>query len=369
MGQSLYRDNAVFREAVDRADACFQELAGFSIRAEMLKDEGSSRIHQTRFAQPANFVLQYALTEALRAEGLSPAAVVGHSVGEISSAWASGMLSLRDALQVAYHRSLAQSKAAGKGGMLAVSLGYEQVLELLSEYPGKVSVAAVNSPTNLTLSGNQACLDRIQARLESQEIFARPLPVEVPYHHSPMMDPLKPELMQRPASLQPVAPNLPLYSTVTGERVVDPLYDVQYWCRNVREPVFFDKAIRALLAAGYGLFLEVGPHPVLRNVLKEIFSDQGSDARLLQSLNRKQPEVASFKRTLAEALCERLRQNPECSARLLLWQEPQAVQALAADAFDAVAFLSSAGFDEHRDPHRRGRRRLLVADPAATGDP
>jgi 3-oxoacyl-(acyl-carrier-protein) synthase len=93
MGQALYRDHRVFREAVDRADAIFHEIAGFSIRAEMLQDESSSRIQQTRFAQPANFVLQYALTEALRAEGLSPAAVVGHSVGEVTSAWASGTFS------------------------------------------------------------------------------------------------------------------------------------------------------------------------------------------------------------------------------------------------------------------------------------
>jgi acyl transferase domain-containing protein/NAD(P)-dependent dehydrogenase (short-subunit alcohol dehydrogenase family)/acyl carrier protein len=300
MGQELYREHAIFRAAVDRADARFRELAGFSIRAEMLKDEATSRIQQTRLAQPANFVLQYALTEALCAAGLSPAAVVGHSVGEVTSAWASGMLSLSDALQVAYRRSQAQSKAAGQGGMLAVGLGYAQVLELLADYPGKVSVAAVNSPTNLTLSGDQACLDRIQARLESQEIFARPLTVEVPYH-SPMMDPLKPELMQCLASLRPQEPRLPLYSTVSGQRVVGQLYDAAYWCRNVREPVFFDKAIRAMLDDGYGLFLEVGPHPVLRNVLKEIFSDQGREARALQTLNRKQPEAARFNQALAEA--------------------------------------------------------------------
>lgn len=300
MGQELYRENSVFRGAIDRADKIFQEIAGFSIREEMMKGEEASRINQTQFAQPANFVIQYALTESMRAEGLVPAAVVGHSVGEIASAWASGMLSLHDALLVAYYRSRAQSKTAGQGGMLAVGLGYEQVLELITEYRGKVSVAAVNSPTNLTLSGDQDCLDWIQARLESQEIFARPLMVEVPYH-SAMMDPLKPELMKTLAPLNPSEPRLPLYSTVIGGQVLELGYDAEYWCRNVREPVFFDKAMRSLLDDGYSVFVEVGPHPVLRNVLKEIFTDYGSDARSVQTLNRKQPEVVSFCRGLADA--------------------------------------------------------------------
>ena len=91
----------MFREAVEQADKIFQEIAGFSIKAEMMKSEENSRITETQYAQPANFVIQYALTETMRSEGLEPAAVVGHSVGEISSAWAAGMLSLREALHVA----------------------------------------------------------------------------------------------------------------------------------------------------------------------------------------------------------------------------------------------------------------------------
>ena len=303
MGQSLYRDNPVFRAAVDEADAIFKEISGYSIRDEMMKTEQDSCIHLTRLAQPANFVLQYALTQALRAEGMIPEAVVGHSVGEIASAWASGVLSLRDALSVSFHRSRIQAKAAGQGGMLAVGLGFKDVQQVLSGHEHAVSIAAVNSASSITLAGKQSHLDRIQKQLESQEIFARPLSVEVPYH-SPMMAPLLPELKRALAGLQPKAPTLPLYSTVTGARVDGHGYDAEYWSRNVREPVLFERAIGALLDDDYCLFVEIGPHPVLRNALKTIFKDHDSEARSMQTLNRRAPETDSFRRSLADLFAQ-----------------------------------------------------------------
>ena len=303
MGQELYRVNSVFREAVDLANEIYRAISGISIRDEMMKEAGESRIHQTQFAQPANFIVQYALTQAMRAEGLNAAAVVGHSVGEIASAWASGTLSLHDALLVSHCRSRAQAKAAGTGGMLAVGLGYEQALEVIAEDLGKVSVAAVNSTRSITLSGDQSCLDRIRADLDSRNIFARPLKVEVPYH-SPLMESLKPELMKTLAALNPQEPTLPLYSTVTGEQLHGRGYDAGYWCKNVRDPVFFAKTIDSMLDDGYSIFVEVGPHPVLRGALQEIFSERGVDARTVQTLNQKQPEVISLRRAVADLFAQ-----------------------------------------------------------------
>lgn len=303
MGQGLYQGNAVFRKAVDHADEIFQEISGFSIKAEMMKSEADSRITETQYAQPANFVIQYALTETMRAEGLEPAAVIGHSVGEISSAWASGMLNLRDALYVAFYRSQIQKKAAHQGGMLAVGLAHEEALEAITIYHGKISIAAINSPSGVTLSGDSSCLDALREQLEKRDVFARVLTVEVPYH-SPMMEPLKPELMKSLASLNPVKPAIPLYSTVSGERVTNIRYDATYWCNNVRNPVYFEKAIRALIADDYRVFIEVGPHPVLSNSIKEICADAGHEIHLCQTLNRKQSELESFYQSVANAYAE-----------------------------------------------------------------
>ncbi|MEK7285885.1 MAG: SDR family NAD(P)-dependent oxidoreductase [Nitrospirota bacterium] len=303
MGQELYRENPIFKAAVDTADTIFQEIAGFSIREEMMKPEATSRITETKLAQPSNFVLQYALTQTLQAEGLIPGAVVGHSVGEITSAWASGMLSLRDALSVAYHRSRIQARAAGLGSMLAVGLRFDQAQEVVAKSDGRISIAAVNSPKDLTLAGDSDYLNEVRKTLEAQDIFARPLTVEVPYH-SPMMEPLKPALMEALQSLQPNAPTSPLYSTVTGERIDDVRYDAAYWCKNVREPVFFAKAIGSLLQDGYRVFVEVGPHPVLRNSLKEIYNEQGVDARSVQTLKRKTSESEAICRALADVYAQ-----------------------------------------------------------------
>jgi len=299
MGQSLYQNNKAFKYAMDEADQVFKKITGYSIKDEMMKTESTSNIQQTHLAQPANFVIQYALTQAMAADGLQADAVVGHSVGEISSAWASGMLDLKEALTVAVQRSCIQAKAAGKGGMLAVGLSEDDLQIILKGKEQLVSIAAINSATNITLSGDQATLDQIQGELESRDIFARPLTVEVPYH-SPMMEPLLAELSQALANLKPKSPTLPLYSTVTGDQVKDFAYDADYWCRNVRHPVYFEKAIKNMLQEGHTIFVEVGPHPVLRNALKDIAKAEGVDIRLVQTLNRKQDETSSFYRSFAE---------------------------------------------------------------------
>jgi len=299
MGQSLYQNNLVFKNAMDEADQVFKKITRYSIKDEMMKTESASNIQQTHLAQPANFVIQYALTQAMAADGLQADAVVGHSVGEISSAWASGMLDLEEALTVAVQRSCIQAKAAGQGGMLAVGLSEEDLQIILKEKEQLVSIAAINSATNITLSGDQATLNQIQSDLESRDIFARPLTVEVPYH-SPMMEPLLAELNQALANLKPKSPTLPLYSTVTGTQVNDFAYDADYWCRNVRHPVYFEKAIKNMLQEGHTIFVEVGPHPVLRNALKDIAKADSIDIRLVQTLNRKQDEISSFYRSFAE---------------------------------------------------------------------
>lgn len=293
MGRGLYQTQPVYRQAVDKADVIFKQISGFSIVEEMNRAESDSRIKETQLAQPGNFVLQYGLTHLLAAQGIKPEAVMGHSVGEVTSAWASGMLSLEDALFVSYHRSRVQATTAGQGGMLAVGIDADAVGSLLRDYAGKVDIAAINAPNAITLAGDAQALASILEQLESQEAFVRKLDVDVPYH-SFYMDQLEPELVSVLAKLDPQAPQLNLYSTVTGGQVNHERYNGQYWAQNVRQPVLFMKALQALLDDGYSHFIEVGPHAVLSRSIKDVFKESGSNAQLCSTLSMKVPDEQSF---------------------------------------------------------------------------
>ncbi len=205
MGQELYRAQPLYRQAVEEADKIFAEIAGWSILAEMLKSESESRITQTEYAQPANLMIQLGLLATLRAAGVQPGAVVGHSVGELASAYAAGVLSLRDALMVCYHRSQLQGTCRGTGGMLAAAITEQRATELIAPMSERVSIAAINGPTNVTLAGDIDCLADIAEQLTVEGVFNRRLEVEVPYH-SPMMAPIMGSLQ---SALQAIRPNKP----------------------------------------------------------------------------------------------------------------------------------------------------------------
>jgi acyl transferase domain-containing protein/acyl carrier protein len=303
MGRELLRDNAVFRETLVQADESFTRIAGFSILEEMLRDEADSRIKRTEFAQPANLMIQIGLTAALRAEGVMADAVVGHSVGEVASAWASGMLSLEEALLVSRERSRIQATTAGSGGMLALGLSEHEALEAIAPHRDLVSLAAINSPRSVTVAGDRDALERIRRDAESRNVFARALDVEVPYH-SPLMEPLKPRLRDALAGLRPNAPDVALYSTVTGKRIGEGEhfrgYDAEYWCDNVRNPVYFAEAIGAMIDDGYTLFVEIGPHPVLRRSIEETSAARKAEIRIASTLWMNKPETQALRRGVCE---------------------------------------------------------------------
>jgi acyl transferase domain-containing protein/acyl carrier protein len=299
MGRELYETDPVFRETASKVDETFREIAGWSILGEMLADEAVSRMAETQIAQPANFVLQAALAEMWQTRGIKPAAVVGHSVGEVTAAYLAGVLSLEDAVAVSFHRSRIQKKAAGLGTMLAVGLGEADASAVLAQYGDRVSVAAANSPSSTTLAGDRDALESIAAELERQGVFNRFLRVEVAYH-SPYMDPLRPELLDSLSALRPRVPEIPLYSTVTGEKVTGIAYDAEYWCRNVREPVYFARAMDSMLADGHRLFLEVGPHPVLSTSIRECARSKATECLVVASLRRGEPEQSTFLTGLGE---------------------------------------------------------------------
>ncbi|WP_109524024.1 MULTISPECIES: type I polyketide synthase [Nocardia] len=295
MARELLVADLVFAETAARIDDAFFAVAGWSVLDELTRPEHESRMSTTEVAQPANFLVQVALVESLAARGIRPAAVVGHSVGEVSAAYVTGMLSLTDAVTVAWHRARLQAETAGSGGMLAVGMPAEEAGELLGD---GVDLAAINSPGAVTLSGDADRLDKIEAHLCERGIFAKRLRVEVPYH-SALMEPILEPLRDALTTLTPRPPTLPLYSTVTGARVGEQLWDARYWCANVREPVRFADAVRALLAADHRVFLEVGPHPVLAANIRELLLHSGEKGANVSTLHRDRADTDSIRRTIA----------------------------------------------------------------------
>lgn len=307
MGRQMLREEPVFRAAIEQCDALFQQYAGWSLLSELTADEAASRMHETEVAQPANFALQVALAALWRHWGIEPDVVMGHSAGEPAAAYVAGVLSLEDAVRVIYHRSRLQQRTTGQGTMAAIGLSAEATEHILEPYADRVSIAAINSPSSVTISGDADALEAIMRALEQRSVFCRLLGVEVPYH-SPKMDPLKDDLLAALAVLELRSPATPIYSTVTGDLYNRLDFGADYWWRNVRHPVRFADAVQRIVAAlpqsesGQAgiVFMELGPHPVLAQSILECLEFQQRAGAVLPSLRRHEDESACMLRTLGE---------------------------------------------------------------------
>lgn len=265
----------VFLATIQEIDSLFSLYSDLSLEAELRGENGTKRYEHTHIAQPALFAIQVALVNVLADEGVKPAAVIGHSVGEVAASWACGALSLEQAVQVIYERSRLQQTTKGQGQMTAVSLNATAMQALLEQYQlqDSISVAGANSSEGCTLAGLATRLDQIEIILRAQKVRLMRLKLDYAFH-SPQMDEIQTELMQVLADLRPQSPQLPMYSVVSGELITPnrPL-DATYWWQNIRQPVLFEPAINALLADDYDLFVEVGPHPVLRSYIQQAAKD------------------------------------------------------------------------------------------------
>ena len=186
---------------------------------------------------------------------------------------------------MAFHRGRLQQQIANGGTMLAAGVGPEAAEELIRGLAGEVEIAAINSPASVTLSGAAAGLERIAHDLSQHGLFARFLPVIVPYH-SRWMDPIQDEFIEAVRDVRPGDTAIPLVSEVTGSLIEGPALDAPYWWRNIRQPVLFAAAIDRLIEDGYDTFLEIGPHPVLSAAIGECLAHQGVQATVLPSLRR-----------------------------------------------------------------------------------
>ncbi|MGZ9825371.1 type I polyketide synthase [Tsukamurella ocularis] len=302
MARGLLQHNTVFRAAIDRCDAAIAPLTGWSLTAALLAPEADSRMAESVVAQIANFGVQYALTRLWESFGVRPDLIVGHSAGEVAAALEAGALSFADAITVIVHRARLQHTASGGGRLLAVALGEAAAAELPEVARGEVEFAAINSPDSVALVGALPALKALAERLGADGVFARLVPGDVPYH-SRAMDPLEADVRAALAGLNPGAPSIPLYSTVTGAPVpADGLqpHDAEYWWRNIRRPVLFGAAADVLLADGAATFLEIGPTAVLGRAIAEVAAARGRSVTTTASLRRDGDDAESFAAALAD---------------------------------------------------------------------
>ncbi len=308
MGLQLMQREAVFRKWMETIDLLFLRLAGWSLLAELRKEDAQSKVGDTVVVQAAVMAIQIALVKLYEHYGIRPVGFVGHSIGEVAAGFASGALTLKQAVQVIYHRSQAQNRASGKGGMLAVGLSLDDARKLIENYGGRVSIGAVNGPEMLTLSGDTEPLEQIAQLLESRGVFNRPVRVQVAYH-SHHMEPIKGIMLKSLAQVHGAKSTTLLYSTVTGKREDGKHLNADYWFQNARQPVLFTNALNAMISEGFDTFVEIGPHPVLVSGSEALIQKRGANAAIVPSMTRKEPEAVVFLQSLARLAARGLEPN------------------------------------------------------------
>ncbi|MFE4512976.1 SDR family NAD(P)-dependent oxidoreductase [Kitasatospora sp. NPDC056783] len=293
---------AAFRHAVGEVDAALAPLLGWSVLDELAHGTDTARQARTEVAQPLLFAVQVGLTAALAAYGVRPAGVAGHSVGEVAAAHACGALDLAAAARVVAHRSRAQARTAGSGRMAAVGLSPDRAREELSAFGGALEVAAVNSPQDVTVAGDEAALNRLARRLAGQGVHFRLLELDHAFHTA-RMDPVEKDLLTALDGLRPGPARTAFASTVTGALQPGQDLTARYWWDNVRRPVLLPNAVRALTGQGCGAFVEIGPHPVLGHYLRRVLAADGTAPTVvLPTLTRGRADVEALERTVAALL-------------------------------------------------------------------
>ncbi|MFJ7957743.1 type I polyketide synthase, partial [Streptomyces sp. NPDC096319] len=301
MAAGLLDSAPVFAQAVQDCERALRPYRDWSLTDVLRGRPDAPALDRDDVVQPALWAVMVGLAALWRAAGVEPAAVVGHSQGEIAAATVSGALTLDDAARLIAVRSTALGALAGRGGgMLTVALPADRVREDLAGRPG-LSVAAVNSPGMTVVAGDGDALDALAAHY-GEDVRTRRVPVAYA-SHSPHVDAVRDTLPAELAGIAPRAGTVPLHSTVTGTALDGSELDVDYWYRNLREPVGFEPAVRALLEAGHELFIEMSPHPVLALAVQQTAEAADLPVAALGTLRRGEGGPRRLLLAFGEAFC------------------------------------------------------------------
>lgn len=284
MARSLYETQPVFSEALDRCDAVLAGTLPQRLLSVIYPPAGSAGvIDATEYTQPALFAIEYALAALWASWGVRPSMVMGHSVGEYVAACVAGVLGLEDSLTLIAERGRLMGSLPRDGAMAAVLAEPSYVAQALASYAADVSVAAVNGPRNVVISGRERAVIALLARFEADGVSASRLNVSHAFH-SPLMLPIADALVTAASGLAFAPPSVDLVSNLSG-RVAGPSdLNARYWRQQLLSPVQFAPGIGAMLAAGCTAFVEIGPTPTLVGMGRQCAPD--STALWVPSLRR-----------------------------------------------------------------------------------
>ncbi|OKH23568.1 polyketide synthase [Hydrococcus rivularis NIES-593] len=295
MGRELYQTQPTFRAALDKCaeivqpylekpllEVLYPKEAGenfypptpqspFSRRGRILK----SPIDETAYTQPALFAIEYALYQLWQSWGISPTAVIGHSVGEYAAACVAGVFSLEDGLKLIAARGRLMQQLPQDGAMVAVFASEARVSAAIAPYPEQIAIAAINGIENIVISGKRKAIETVVASLENEGIQTKPLNVSHAFH-SPLMEPILAEFETVAHQITYSPPRIELISNLTGEAIGEEIATPQYWCRHIRQPVRFAQSIETLHRLGYQTFVEIGANPTLLGMARTVLENSKS---------------------------------------------------------------------------------------------
>ncbi|MFK0266822.1 type I polyketide synthase, partial [Streptomyces angustmyceticus] len=300
MARELLDTAPVFAERLAACERALTPFVDWSLTAVLRGDTDAPDLERVDVVQPALWAVMVSLAELWRSYGVEPDAVVGHSQGEIAAACVAGALTLDDGARVVALRSRALTTITGSGGMMSVQLAAAAVRERIEPWGERLSVAAVNGPASVVVSGAADALDELFAALTADGVRARKVSVDYG-SHSAQVEPVRARVLDALDGISPAEATIPFFSTVTGQWQDTTGLDPDYWYTNLRRTVRFEDAIRALVAAGHRAFIEVSPHPVLSGGIRDCVDALGTDAAVLGTLRRDAGGPGRFLTSLAEA--------------------------------------------------------------------
>ncbi|AOR31543.1 acyl transferase [Streptomyces fodineus] len=298
MGQQLYDAFPVFARSLDDCAAALAEWVDWPLLDVVRGVEGAPSLDRVDVVQPVLFSVMVSMAALWRSWGVAPAAVVGHSQGEMAGAHVCGALSLRDAARIVALRSRALVDLIGHGGMASVAESADFVAARLGPWHDRVSIAVVNGPHSVVVSGEPDALDEFVEKMKAEGAQARRVSVDYA-SHSPQVTRVRDQVIGPLSGVRPKTSALPFYSTLYGRTIDTAELNGAYWYDNLREKVLFEPSVRQLVEDGFRVFIEMSPHPVLTVPVQEMV-EEVDDALVLSSARRDRGEVEAVLGSLAQ---------------------------------------------------------------------